>query len=97
MVENVNDLVLEQLKQINSSIGQLQMAVVELSQQIGSVDLRLSQLERCVVNWYDNDAHNRNRTVWTQAERTAFCSWLAENSDVENVYSLTKPDDGTNY
>jgi hypothetical protein len=97
MVDNVNDLVLEQLKQISSSFGQLHMSIVEVSQQLGSVDQRLSQLERCVVNWYDNDAYNRNRTVWTQTERAAFCSWLAENSDAENVYSLTKPDDGTNF
>ena len=96
MVDTTYAAAAAQLADINSGVSRLNTVLDKLSQQIASVDQRLSLVERCVVNLYTHQ-DRQNRAIWTEAERSAFCAWLTENTDAVDVYSLDNQDDNLKF
>ncbi|MGD0960707.1 MAG: hypothetical protein ABSB19_12955 [Methylomonas sp.] len=88
MTGDLNNQVLEHLNQIEAGVNELKKSLTELNQQISSVDSRLAQVERGVANMRGDAGRAIGRTSWTDEERSAFCAWLAENSETNDIYVL---------
>lgn len=79
----MNEEFLDLLQKIQQSINELKQSHAELSHQATSVDQRLCQVERCLVNLHNDARQSRGRSIWTDDERMAFSNWLATNAVVD--------------
>lgn len=98
MVDTINNEVLSYLKQISLGLNDLTHAINEVNQQLNSLDQRLALVERCVVNIHTNNTQAPTRTIWSDDERTAFCNWLAVNTDAsDDTYNINTLDDSSKF
>lgn len=68
------------LLQIQRDIGALRQDQVSLALQITALDQRMTQVEYCVTNHYNDFRQTGNRTIWSNEQRTAFGDWLVSNT-----------------
>ncbi|MCQ8129986.1 hypothetical protein [Methylomonas rivi] len=87
MNEQSNQTLLELMRQIQRDIGELKQQQVELSGQLLTVDERLLNVERCLINLRSDADRSRTRMVWSDDERTAFSNWLSSNTNVNDDFS----------
>ncbi len=88
--------IMDLLLQIQRDIGALRQDQASLSQQITALNQRMTQVEYCVTNHYNDFRQTGNRTIWTNEQRTAFGDWLVSNTtenDIIPVIQLPPLDD----
>ena len=91
MNDTQNTQILELLLQIQKDIGALRQDQASLTQQIAMLDQRMTQVEYCVTNHYNDFRQTGNRTIWSNEQRTAFGDWLVSNTLENDIIPLMQP------
>lgn len=91
MNDTQNMQILELLLQIQKDIGALRQDQASLTQQIAMLDQRMTQVEYCVTNHYNDFRQTGNRTIWSNEQRTAFGDWLVSNTLENDIIPLMQP------